>query len=401
MTSKISVDSLKHIDRKQRICALIDVREKSEFARGQIIGATNIPRHQLEFSILQKVPNKDIQIVLYDDDGSRALLAARTLEELGYTNVFYLEGGVNAWLENGNSLVEGVNRPCKAFGEKVAVNEKVPQIPAEELKKRLNRNERLIVIEVRPPGEVRRSGSIPGSVNIQGFDLVGRISDYIDKYDKIIVTCAGRTRGIISAQTLIKMGVKQVYDLEDGIMGWLLAGFELEKGISQGPRPSQKARKAAELFALRLYKENEISFISVTELQSLQQNPQGNILYLFDVRARDEYEAGHIPASVALPGGQAVQRADDFVAVWQGDIVFVSNNFARAMITAYWYRQMGFPNVHVLSGGIGAWTGYGLELETGLKGIEREPEDVYPKPYERGREAMERYLSWEKKLINT
>ncbi len=365
MPSKISADFLKDIIMKQGTYALIDVRERPEFARGQIMGATNLPRRELEFRIFQNVPNKDVQTILYDDDGRRSLLSARTLEKLGYNNVFYLEGGIGAWLESGNSLVKGLNRPCKLFGEQVAVNEKVPQITPQELKNCLDHDENIVVIDVRPPEEINKSGSIPGSVNIQGFDLASRIFDYADKYDKIIVTCAGRTRGIIAAQTLIQMGIQQVYDLKDGTMGWLLAGFELEKGIPGGARPSQKAMGAAESFAMRLLEENDIKLISVEELQGLQQETQKNLLYLFDVRTPDEYVTGHIPGSISLPGGQAVQRADDFVSVRQGDIVFASNNFARAVITAFWYKQMGFPYVYAVNGGIGAWADFGLKLETG------------------------------------
>ena len=62
-----------------------------------------------------------------------------------------------------------------------------------------------------------------------------------------------------------------------------------------------------------------------------------------------------LTGSINVPGGQAVQRADDFVPVRNGCIVFVSNQSARAVMAAYWYRQMGFKNVSVLQGGLEAW----------------------------------------------
>ena len=66
-----------------------------------------------------------------------------------------------------------------------------------------------------------------------------------------------------------------------------------------------------------------------------------------------------------MPGGQAVQRADDFVPVRNGCIVFVSNQSARAVMAAYWYRQMGFKNVSVLQGGLEAWRAGARPLVSG------------------------------------
>ena len=51
----------------------------------------------------------------------------------------------------------------------------------------------------------------------------------------------------------------------------------------------------------------------------------GGVTYLIDVRSENEYEKGHIPGSLNIPGGQAVQRADDFVAVKNSRIIFVSH----------------------------------------------------------------------------
>jgi rhodanese-related sulfurtransferase len=60
-----------------------------------------------------------------------------------------------------------------------------------------------------------------------------------------------------------------------------------------------------------------------------------------------------------------VQRTDDFIAVRNGKIIFVCNRAARAVMAAYWYGQMGFPDVSVLQGGIQAWTESGRALERG------------------------------------
>jgi rhodanese-related sulfurtransferase len=66
-----------------------------------------------------------------------------------------------------------------------------------------------------------------------------------------------------------------------------------------------------------------------------------------------------------VPGGQAVQRADDFVAARNAPIIFVSEESARAVMAAYWYRQIGFPRVAVLRGGLHGWISSGGKPETG------------------------------------
>ena len=70
-------------------------------------------RRELEFRLSQLVPNKSTTIILYDNNDQRARLAAETLQRNGYTNIHVLKGGLIAWQEAGNPLVEGVNVPAK------------------------------------------------------------------------------------------------------------------------------------------------------------------------------------------------------------------------------------------------------------------------------------------------
>ena len=63
---------------------LIDVREAAEYESGHLPGATHVPRSLLEMSIERAVPDKSTPLVLYCAAGSRSLLAALSLQELGY-----------------------------------------------------------------------------------------------------------------------------------------------------------------------------------------------------------------------------------------------------------------------------------------------------------------------------
>jgi sulfur-carrier protein adenylyltransferase/sulfurtransferase len=80
---------------------LVDVREKDEWTEGFIPGARWIPRGFLELRIEDQVPERAAEIVLYCAGGTRSALAARTLNELGYTNVKSLAGGFSAWKRAG------------------------------------------------------------------------------------------------------------------------------------------------------------------------------------------------------------------------------------------------------------------------------------------------------------
>ena len=72
------------------------------------------------------------------------------------------------------------------------------------------------------------------------------IHDFLDQNKKIVITCAGRTRGFIATLTLKMMGI-DVYDLQNGTQGWVLSGFQLQKNIPAGIKPSPKSREKAKI----------------------------------------------------------------------------------------------------------------------------------------------------------
>jgi rhodanese-related sulfurtransferase len=171
---------------------------------------------------------------------------------------------------------------------------------------------------------------------------------------------------------LLRLGLNNVRALKNGTMGWVLTGLQLESAPARvAPTVPRESRKEAREIALRIAEEERLSWVSARELLNHLSKNDGGVTYLIDVRSESEYEEGHIPGSLNIPGGQAVQRADDFVAVKNGRIVFVSNQSARAVMAAYWYRQMGFQDVKVLHGGLEAWRENGGAVESG--GSQKEP----------------------------
>ena len=80
---------------------LVDVREREELRAGIIPGAIHIPRGLLELEIERLVPHKHASVVLYCAAGVRSALAARTLQELGYSRVESADPGFVRWKELG------------------------------------------------------------------------------------------------------------------------------------------------------------------------------------------------------------------------------------------------------------------------------------------------------------
>ena len=208
----------------------------------------------------------------------------------------------------------------------------------------------------------------------------------------VVVNCAGRTRSILGAFQLQRMGIPNVVALRNGTMGWQLAGHELEEG-TEAERPagySAQAVGAAERSADRVAEQDGIDLISVEQLQALQATAGREPSYVVDVRLPYEYIAGHIPGALTIPGGQ-LPFSDDQIAVRGARIVTVCDGRARAIFAGSLWSQMGW-DVSALDGGVGAWTAAGFALESG--GEER----PFGVGGVRTREQMVEYLEWEEEL---
>src|SRR5919106_1277665 len=86
---------------RDRGAVILDVREPDEHSQGAIPGAIHIPRGNLESNIENRVPDHDRPIVVQCASGVRSAFAAKTLSDLGYTDVVSLRGGFNRWKDEG------------------------------------------------------------------------------------------------------------------------------------------------------------------------------------------------------------------------------------------------------------------------------------------------------------
>jgi rhodanese-related sulfurtransferase len=86
---------------------LIDVREDEEWQKGHIPGAIHIGKGVIERDIEKTIPETSAAIVLYCGGGYRSVLAADTLQRMGYTNVESMMGGYRGWIAEGNPVDSG------------------------------------------------------------------------------------------------------------------------------------------------------------------------------------------------------------------------------------------------------------------------------------------------------
>jgi rhodanese-related sulfurtransferase len=330
--------------------ALIDVREELIFSQGHLLFARAVPLSRLELNFARLVPRQATRIALCDEGDGLAERAAEVLARAGYHNLFVLDGGVAAWARAGLELFSGVNVPSKAFGELVEHGNATPSISANELDRLISSGRDLVVLDSRPFDEYCRV-SIPTAINVPGAELVLRVRDLAPSPDTmVVVNCAGRTRSIIGAQSLINAGVpNKVVALRNGTMGWSLAGKTCDSGKARrAPQPSSTALAWAKAAADQVARRFGIERINAAAVEKFRADEE-RTLYLLDVRDPAEYAAGHVAGALSAPGGQLVQATDQYAATLGARIVLVDDAEVRAVMTASWLRQMGWRDVFVLA----------------------------------------------------
>lgn len=330
--------------------AIIDVREELIFSRNHLLHARSMPLSRFELLVGRLVPRRATRIVLCDDNDGMAGRAAAILLSAGYSDVSILDGGCMAWEKAGFELFSGVNVPSKAFGEFVEHQSHTPNIGPDELARLMRDGADIVVLDSRPFDEYVRV-SIPTATNVPGAELVLRARDAAPSANTmIVVNCAGRTRSIIGAQSLINAGIaNKVVALRNGTMGWSLAGHRCDagsdrRGLAISAEGLAAAREAGACVARRF----GVKHIDQATLDRWRTESDKRTLYIFDVRDPTEYAAGHVAGAVSAPGGQLVQATDQYVGTLNARLVLVDDLDVRAIMTASWLTQMGWPEVYVL-----------------------------------------------------
>lgn len=326
--------------------ALLDVREEHPYAQAHPLWAANLPLSRIELEAWRRIPRLDTRIVLFGDFEGEDLApkAAAVLARLGYTQVNVLAGGLAGWQGAGGEVFRDVNVPSKAFGELVEHERATPSLSAEQVKSLLDAKADVVVLDARRFDEYQTM-NIPGGISVPGGELVLRARALAPNPEtRIIVNCAGRTRSIIGAQSLVNASLPNpIAALRNGTIGWLLAGQALEHGANRAatartaPEQQALAREGAGAVAERA----GVQRIGRAAVDALAEGGARTV-YRFDVRTPEEYAAGHLPGFASAPGGQLVQESDHHAPVRGARIVLADDDGVRAHMAASWLAQMGW-----------------------------------------------------------
>jgi rhodanese-related sulfurtransferase len=336
MTATTTAGDVRRALRDRTEIALLDVRPEGRFAEGHPLFAASFPLGRLEIEAFDRLPRRSVPIVVYGD-GADATAAIQRLHSLGYPEVSALAGGLAGW---DGELFRDVNAPSKAFGELVEACTGTPAVDPAELSARLGRD--VVVLDARRFEEYHTM-SIPTATSVPGAELVLRAGALARPGTLIVVNCAGRTRSIIGAQSLINAGLRNVVALRNGTIGWTLAGLTLERGQQRRAPdvPAAQARRAR-MAARAVARKAGVRHVSRAEVRLAAQQ---RTVYRFDVRSPAEYVAGHLPGFWSAPGGQLVQETDWFAPVRGALVVLAEDTGGRAAMTASWLAQMGWEVV--------------------------------------------------------
>jgi rhodanese-related sulfurtransferase len=335
----------------QREVAVIDVREQKRYSEGLILLSANIPLHRLELLVATQLPRKDVPIVIVDQHGEHSEVAVQRLSLLGYTDLAILDGGIEQWVRDGLALYSGFNVRSKAFAEQVEHEFCTPAISATELFARRANGEDILVLDSRPYDEYHHS-TVPDAVSVPGAELLRVARDVApDASTTLVVSCGGRTRSIIGAQSLISAGLpNRVLSLRNGTGGLRLDGIDLEYGARRvQPEPGASALAWGQSAACQL-----ADAVAVEELQTEQfsqwATDHHRTLYIFDLRPGHAFEAGHHPRARNVSGGQLVQATDVHAPVWGARVVLIDDgSLVRARQTAWWLAQLGGLELAVIA----------------------------------------------------
>ena len=323
--------------------AFIDVRETAQHTAGHPLFSISIPFSEFEINVEKLLPNTNVRIVLFDNNDGISEIIYKLAKNLRYINIFILKNGVDGWEKSNFHLFDGINVPSKSFGELVEQKFNTPSITASQLSQKQKEKKDIIILDGRPFDEYNKM-SIPGSVCCPNAEIPFRISEIIKSSNtEIIINCAGRTRSIIGAQTLINFGIKnKVFALENGTQGWFLANLKLDhkktKFLDKTPK-NEKIDELREKIVNLL--ENKVEIIDFNQAQKLIKD-KNITTYVFDVRTNSN-QKNKLSKLRNVPGGQLVQATDKYIGVLKSHvIVFDDGDLVRAGMTALWLKKMNY-----------------------------------------------------------
>jgi rhodanese-related sulfurtransferase len=365
----------------------LDVREPDEYTAGHLEGAFNVPLRTLAQN-LNLLPDQNATIVVICKGGGRAMLAATSLQILGYQNVKVLKGGYDGWVAEELPTTTEAYLPeagvAPEFDPSIfaAVDSYLTNLPegfalvsAPNLMAEVTQNSP-ILIDVRSTDEWAQ-GYIAGAQHIPIDEFITRLAELpADKATPIVVSCQSGYRGGIAAVMLNLLGYTNVRNLAGGVNSWMAAGLPLESAPDIVSEPLDLNTVMAEYVIALPDSFNGVSAANLSaELErgctsavlplsanlKLASRFFGKFVYsmdcvrIVDVRTTDEYAEGFIEGAINIPLNELTQHLDLLPDLDQNIMVYCGSGH-RSAIAMTSLNLLGYTNVRSLLGGFGAWT---------------------------------------------
>lgn len=336
---------------------LVDVREVSEYEAGHLENAVNIPIRTLTQN-LNQLPDLDAPMVIICKGGGRAMLAAVSLQILGYTNVKAFWGGFDAWVAEELPVSMDVftfevgtapEFDPEVFAAVDAYITNLPQgfgfIPPADLAVALVENPP-VLIDVRSADELKENGYIEGATNIWINEFWANIDQLPEDKDAfIVVYCGVGIRGTIAMVIMNLLGYTNVRNLSGGFNGWVAANNPIV-----APEPVLDMT-----VALTDYFAGLPETFNAMRVDDLKAEMEANTeMVLLDVRTADEFAEGFIPGAINIPLNEVTDHLD-MLPNLDANIVVYCGSGHRSAIVMMTLNMLGYTNVHSLLSGYGAW----------------------------------------------
>jgi len=209
---RITHGELRALQLNKAPLVLVDVRMPSDFAKGHIQGARNVPQGEIGTGTWDTT--KPVVVYCTEDPCPMSDRAAEKLSGLGYAQVSILADGFAAWQQKGYPVVV----------EKATEKPRPGRLAVPAVKARIEKGD-LSILDVRPASEFA-AGHLKGAINTPLEGLTGSTAGVPNNKDVLVYDrTAARSRQ--AAQLLMEAGYK-TYEMPGGLLGWVKRKYPLE-----------------------------------------------------------------------------------------------------------------------------------------------------------------------------
>lgn len=255
---------------------LIDSRPLPRFQEGTIPGAINLPFPAFD-KLLGRLPKDKERLVIFFCQGVTCMMSPNSMlraEAMGYTKARVYREGWPEWTQKTYGVIS-------------------PQSLKEAF---LDKGIPYVALDVRQPGEARRSGFIPGAVALPADKVRAALKGFPDKALKapiVVYDLNGSHDAVRAAKVVSAAGYENVLVLEGGYAAWHAAGY-----LTAGGPPSVKVAYVPK---------PRPGSLPIAEFKKIAASAPGDTLIL-DVRNKDEAKAGMIKGALLVPDEEVLER---------------------------------------------------------------------------------------------